>query len=114
MNHRKSATSLGFPSLILLIIAVVIVSSGGIGYVVMKNKQLTTRSKIAKIQSAMDEHNVSITLYQSDIEETLGYYLLRRSLAEMNSPLVEIQFVEVCSDSETKSPPPPAGSVAAR
>lgn len=98
MNHRKSATSLGFSSLMLLIIAVVIVSSGGIGYVVMKNKQLTTRSKIAKIQRTMDEHNVSITLHQSDIEETLGYYRLRRQLADMNSPLIEIKYVEVCED----------------
>ncbi len=112
MNHRKSATGLAFPSLILLIIAVVIVSSGGIGYVVMKNKQLTTRSKIAKIQSEMDEHNVSITLYQSDIEETLGYYRLRRQLAEMRSPLVEIKYVEVCQDPNPQTPRD--GSVAAR
>ncbi|MFT6180013.1 MAG: hypothetical protein ACI9NQ_000020 [Paracoccaceae bacterium] len=112
MNRKKSATSLGFPSLILLVIAVVLVSSGGIGFVVMKNKQLTTRSKIAKIQSAMDEHNVSITLYQSDIEETLGYYNLRRRLAEMNSPLIEINTLEVFEDSDDKSSPD--GSVAAR
>ncbi len=84
--------------MILLIIAVVIVSSGGIGYVVMKNKQLTVRSKIAKIQRQMDEHNVSITLHQSDIEETLGYYRLRRQLAEMKSPLIEIEYAEVCRD----------------
>ena len=112
MNRRKSSTSLGFPSLVLLVIAVVIVSSGGIGYVVMKNKQLTTRSKIATIQHAMDEHKVSITLYQSDIEETLGYYRLRRQLAEMKSSLVEIKYVEVCRspDEKTRS----EGSVAAR
>ena len=112
MNHRKSATSLGFPSLVLLIIAVVIVSSGGIGYVVMKNKQLTTRSKIAKIQRAMDEHKVSITLHQSDIEETLGYYRLRRQLADMNSPLVEIKYVEVCQDIDKQVPE--EGAVVAR
>ncbi len=103
MNHRKSSISLGFPSLILLIIAVVIVSSGGIGYVVMKNKQLTTRSKIAKIQRQMDEHKVSVTLYQSDIEETLGYYRLRRHLADMKSPLVEIKYVEVCQNPSPNS-----------
>jgi len=112
MNHRKSATSLGFPSLVLLIIAVVIVSSGGIGYVVMKNKQLTTRSKIAKIQQTMDEHKVSITLHQSDIEETLGYYRLRRQLADMNSPLIEIKYVEVCRDIDKQVPED--GAVVAR
>jgi cell division protein FtsL len=112
MNRRKSSTSLGFPSLVLLIIAVVIVSSGGIGYVIMKNKQLTARSKIAAIQREMDEHKVSITLYQSDIEETLGYYRLRRQLAEMKSPLVEIKYVEVCEtpDEQTRS----EGTIAAR
>jgi len=104
MNHRKNATSLGFPSLVLLVIAVVIVSSGGIGYVVMKNKQLTTRSKIAKIQRVMDEHNVSITLHQSDIEETLGYYRLRRQLADINSSLIEIKYVEVCKDIDQQAP----------
>jgi len=105
MNRRKSAASLGFPSLVLLAIAVVIVSSGGIGYVVMKNRQITTRSKIAKIQSAMDEHNVSIKLHSSDINMTLNYVLLREHLIETNSPLTEIKFVEVYRDPDKQSPP---------
>ncbi len=58
MNRRKHTSSLGFPSLVLLAIAVIIVSSSGIGYVVMKNRQITTRSKIAAVQEKMDEHQV--------------------------------------------------------
>lgn len=105
MNHRKRTASLGFPSLVLLAIAVVIVSSGGIGYVVMKNKQITTRSKIVEVQRKMDEHKVSIALHTSDIEETLGYYALRARLKEMNSPLTEIKLVEVYRDPDEQSPP---------
>jgi len=112
MNRRKNAASLGFPSLVLLVVAIVIVSSGGIGYVVMKNKQITTRSKIAKIQRTMDEHNVSIKLHRTDIDETLGYYRLRAQLIEMKSPLVEIKYVEICRPSDPQ--PQPEISVARR
>ena len=105
MNRRKRTASLGFPSLVLLVIAVVIVSSGGIGYVAMKNKQITTRSRIAEVQSQMDEHQVSISLHTSDIEETLGYYTLRARLKETKSPLTEIKFVEVYRDPDEQSPP---------
>jgi len=112
MNRRKHTSSLGFPSLVLLAIAVIIVSSSGIAYVVMKNKQITTRGKIAAVQKKMDEHQVSISLHKADIEETLGVYTLREHLAESNSPLTEIKFVEVFQDSGDDSPPD--GSVARR
>ncbi len=105
MNRRKRTSSLGFPSLVLLAIAVMIVSSSGIGYVVMKNRQITTRSKIAAVQEKMDEHQVSISLHKADIEETLGVYSLPKHLAETNSPLTEIKFVEVFQDSDDESPP---------
>lgn len=95
MNRRKTTSSLGFPSLVLLGIAVVILSGSGIGYVVMKNKQVTTRSKITEVRKKMEEHQVTITLHQSDIEETLGYYSLRENLADRKSRLKEIKFVEV-------------------
>ena len=94
MNRRKSTASLGFPSLVLLVIAVVIVSSGGIGYVVMKNKQITTRSKIAEVQRQMDDH-----------KGILGYYALRAQLEKINSPLREIKSVEVYRDLDEQSPP---------
>lgn len=112
MNRKKSTSSLGFPSLVLLVIAVIIVSSSGIGYVVLKNKQITTRGKIAEVHKKMEEHNVSILLHKGDIEETLGVFALRRHLAETNSPLVEIKFVEVYQDPGDESPPD--GSVARR
>jgi hypothetical protein len=95
MNRRKSASSLGFPSLVLLTIAAVIVSASGIGYVVMKNKQITARSQIAKAQKRMAAHEVSITLHQSDIEETLGYFSLIKQLEEQGSRLSEIELKNI-------------------
>jgi hypothetical protein len=107
MNRRKNATNLGFSSLVLLAIAVVIVSSGGIVYAMMKNKQITTRSKIARIQSAMDEHNISIKMYSSKINKALDCYTLRIYLLETNSPLtdIDIKFVEVYRDPDEQSQP---------
>ncbi len=105
MNRRKSTASLGFSSLVLLVIAVVIVSSGGIGYVVMKNKQITTRSKIAEVQRQMDDHQVSLSLHTSDIKGILGYYAFRAQVEKVNSPLREIKSVEVYRDLDERSPP---------
>ena len=104
MNRRKNASSLGFSSLVLLAIAVVIVSASGIGYVVMKNKQVTARSQIAEVQKRMAAHEVSITLYQSDIEEMLGYFRLRAQLDAQKSKLTEIRFVEVYQSPDEERP----------
>ncbi|MDB4566715.1 hypothetical protein N9Z78_01815, partial [Akkermansiaceae bacterium] len=71
MNRKKSTSSLGFSSLVLLGIAVVIVSSSGIGYVIMKNRQISARSQIVEVQRKMEKHQVSISQHQSDIEESL-------------------------------------------
>lgn len=103
MNHRKNASSLGFPSLVLLGIAAVIISASGIGFVLMKNKQVSVRGRIAEVQKRMTEHEVTITLHQSDIEETLGYYRLREVLEDRKSALREIKFVEVYQDPDEKT-----------
>lgn len=112
MNRRKSTSSLGFPSLILLAIAVIIISSSGISYVVMKNRQLTTRTKIAEVQKKMEEHQVSISCAKVDIAESLSVYSLREDLADQNSPLIPItKSPEVLNDHDDKTPP---GSSVAR
>jgi hypothetical protein len=100
MNRRKKPSSLGFPSLLLLGIAVVIVSSSGIGYVVMKNKQVTARSEIAKVLMQIDEHQMTIDLHQSDIRKILGYVQLRKDLNLQNSLLRDIEFTEVYQESD--------------
>ena len=94
MNRKKSTSSLGFSSLVLLGIAVVIVSSSGIGYVIMKNRQISTRSQISEVQSRIQDHQISILLHDSEIEEALGIFQLRQKLKKINSPLTEIDFVE--------------------
>ncbi len=104
MNRRKNTSSLGFSSLVLLAIAVGIVSASGIAYVVIKNKQLTARSQIAEVQKRMAAHEVSITLYKSDIEEILGFIRLRHQLDAQKSKLTEIRFVEVYQSSDEERP----------
>jgi len=112
MNRRKTTSSLGFPSLVLLGIAVVIVSSSLIGFVVMKNKQVTARTRIAEVRKEMEKHEVTITLHKSDIEEQLGYYRLRQQLQDRKSKLKEIKYVEVYQ--EPDSDQSNGGSVARR
>ena len=86
MNRKKSTSSLGFSSLVLLGIAVVIVSSSGIGYVVMKNRQISTRGQISEVQSRIQDHQISILLYDSEIEEALGIFQLRQKLKKLIHP----------------------------
>jgi hypothetical protein len=105
MNRKKSTSSLGFSSLVLLGIAVVIVSSSGIGYVIMKNRQISARSQIAEVQRKMDKHQVSISQHQSDIEGSLAIFRLREHLHDINSPLTEIEFVEPLLEDDDQSPP---------
>ncbi len=105
MNRKKSTSSLGFSSLVLLGIAVVIVSSSGIGYVVMQNRQISTRGQISEVQSRIQDHQISILLYDSEIEEALGIFQLRQKLKKINSPLTEIDFVEPLLEANEESPP---------
>ncbi len=107
MNRRKTSSNIGFPTLILLLVAGAIVATGGISYVVMKNKQITARRSIEKVQDRMKEHQVSITLHEADIEATLSVFSLREYLAEVGSPLREITpgVVEVITLPDVESPP---------
>jgi len=93
--------------LILLFVALAIVTTGGIGYVVMKNKQVTARREISRAQERMEEHKVSITLHETDIGAALDFYNLREQLRDLQSPLVEIPpgVVEVYASSEQEAPP---------
>ena len=93
--------------LILLFVAGAIVATGGIGYVVLKNKQVTARRDITKVQQRMEEHRVSITLYQSDINRILGVYHLRAQLADRRSNLVPIGtgVVELIIPDDQETPP---------
>lgn len=105
MNRKKSTSSLGFSSLVLLGIAVVIVSSSGIGYVIMKNRQISARSQIAEVQREMGRHQVSISEHQSEISESLEIFRLRQHLEDINSSLTEIEFVEPLIKRDDKAPP---------
>jgi len=107
MNRKKRTSQIGLPTLILLFVALAIVTTGGIGYVVMKNKQVTARREISKVQQQMEEHKVSITLHETDISTTLDFYSLREQLKDRQSSLVEIPpgVVEVYASSEQEAVP---------
>jgi hypothetical protein len=116
MNRRKQTSSLGFPSLILLGIAAMIVSGGGISFVVLKNKQITARARIAELQKRMDEHQVKITMNQVKIDKTLVLFDLQDLLTKRNPRLRKIKSWEVYRDPEPDSPneTPNQGVVARR
>ena len=90
MNKRRQGSNLSVPTLLVLLVAGIIVSGGGISYVMVKNKQITMRNEIAKSQQRVVEHNVAITMYQSDISEKLGVFTLRESLKNQESNLRNI------------------------
>lgn len=82
----------------LVFVALAILTTGGIGYVVMKNQQITARRNIAKVDQLMEEHRVAIELHQSDIAGSLGVFDLQAKLNQLDSNLQEISHgvVELC------------------
>lgn len=90
MNKCRQGSNLSFPALLVLGMAVAIISAGGISYVMLKNKQITLRNEINKSQQRMVEHNVAITMYQSDISQKLGIFTLRENLKHFDSDLQNI------------------------
>jgi len=73
-----------------MFVAVVILATGGVSYVMVKNKQITMRRQIAKTQKEMVEHSVAITMHQSDISRELGVFNIREKLAQSGSDLQPI------------------------
>ncbi|MDA7881783.1 hypothetical protein N9A94_05710 [Akkermansiaceae bacterium] len=114
MNRKKKASNLGLPMLILLFVAGAIVATGGIGYVVLKNKQVTARRNIIKVHQRTEEHRIALAQYEWKINDTLAFYRLRARLEERQSDLVPIEngVVEriISSDQET----PPGDAVVSR
>lgn len=114
MNRKKRTSQIGAPTLILLFVALAILCTGGVTYVVMKNRQVTARREMVKIQKLMDEHKVSITLHKTDIEVALDVFDIRNKITAGELPLAEIPagVVEVCNPNQEGSPP--EGAVAQR
>lgn len=90
MNRKKKTSNIGLPMLILLFVAGAIVATGGVGYVVLKNKQVTARRNITKVQQRMDEHSLAIKFYESEINAILGVYKLPAELDARRSDLIPI------------------------
>ena len=90
MNQRRQNSNLSIPTLIVMLIAGVILSVGGVSYVMVKNKQVTLRREITKSQQRMVEHNVAITEHESDIARDLGVFTLREKLDKGGSDLLAI------------------------
>lgn len=81
---------MGFPSLILLGIAMAIVSASGIGYVVMKNKQITAKTKIDEVQKRIVAHQAVIEEHKFYILKSLVGGELRPELEAQGSRLIDI------------------------
>ena len=90
MNQRRQASNLSIPTLIVMLVAGVILSVGGVSYVMVKNKQVTLRREITKSQQRMTEHNGAITMHESDIARELGVFAIREKLSLKNSTLQPI------------------------
>lgn len=110
MNKRRQGSNLSIPTLLVLLVAGIIVSGGGISYVMVKNKQITTRNEIDKTQKRMSEDNVAITGFQSDISEKLGVFALRESLKNRKSNLriIPTGHVEIYRPGQSSLPSDPA------
>lgn len=90
MQKRRQGSNLSLPPFFVLLVAGIIVTGGGIFYVMVKNKQITMRNEIAQTQKRIGEHNVAITMHQSDIAEKLGVFTLRETLKNQESNLLAI------------------------
>jgi len=90
MNRKKRAAQVSVPTLILLFGALVILCTGGVSYVVLKNRQVTARREIEKIHETMEKHRVLMTLHKTDIVAALDVYDIRRRIREGSLPLAEI------------------------
>ena len=114
MNRKKKIANIGLPMLILLFVAGAIVATGGIGYVVLKNKQVTARRDIAKVQQRMAEHRIAIDLHQWEISEILVAPNLPAQLEARQSELVPygagVAELIIPEDQET----PPGDAVVSR
>ena len=120
MNRKKKTSNIGLPMLILLFVAGAIVATGGVGYVVLKNKQVTAHRNIAKVQQRMDEHSLAIKFYESEINTILGAYTLPAALDARQSDLIPIgtALVERINPTSQDEVPdqetPPGDSVVSR
>lgn len=105
MNRKKKQNTLSLGMILVLVTAGMILSAGGVSYVLVKNQQVRTQREIAASQARIHDHEVAITTHRADIEEALGVFRLQARLKAENSKLVDIPpgLVEICHRSE---PPP--------
>lgn len=89
MNAKRKKKHFSVSELVLLGIAAVILTSGGVMHAYAKNKEIEIARKVDEAQKEIDEHFEAVAMVDVKIERRLDRYLLKESLSVENSMLRE-------------------------
>ena len=106
MNKRKTQKkSFRFPEVILLTLAAVLVTAGGVCHAVIKNNQVQVTRQIEDSHRRTDAHNNDAMTVQVQIDRKVNRFVIKESLESQNSTLgeTEVSQIEIVSSDDSGS-----------
>ncbi len=94
MNAKRKKKHFSVSELILLGIAAVILTSGGVMHAYAKNKDVEIARKVDAAQKEIEQHHEAVAMVNVKIERKLDRYLLKDALLIQGSQLRETEPVQ--------------------
>jgi hypothetical protein len=108
MNRLRSEPKTHASVFISLILAALVVVTGGVMHAVYKNSQVKTARLIDQAETRIDQTRLKIRMIEVNTDEMLDRFDMRERLRENGSPLIDI----IPADIEEVAPARPSPEVA--
>ena len=109
MNRYRSEPATHISVFITLILAALVVVTGGIMHVVAKNSQIQVEREIDKAQKRIEQTRIKIHMIEVNADKELDRYVMREKLAQKRSTLVPVTHADLETVTPSARPAAPPG-----
>ena len=89
-RRRKMKPDLGFGTVVLLIVTVVVMAAAGVFHAYLKNRQIKVARELQGVEDRISQCKLDITTLEIRLDDQLNPILLKDRLMEMSSDLRRI------------------------
>jgi hypothetical protein len=108
MNRRKSARSISFGSVLLLVVAAILIAAAGVFQACVKNRQVEVARNIEKTEHRIVQVGNETKTVQMYLDRQLNRFLVKERLKQLGSTMTPIKTGDIEEvDLRTQNKPMP-------
>ena len=95
MNRRKSARSISFGSVLLLVVAAILIAAAGVFHACVKNRQVEVARSIEATENLIAQVGNETKTVQMYLDRQLNRFLIKERLKQLGSTLTPIETTDI-------------------